>query len=292
MTELAYINGVFCPIADAKVSIEDRGFQFGDGVYEVVVAYDGRPFLLDEHLMRLRRSLAAIGLDFDPDPLEGIIAEGLERSGLGDAMVYLQVTRGAGSRNHNIPAGLTPTVVMTFKPRPVVPEELRRRGARVMTTLDTRWANCYVKAITLLPNVLAKNEALKKNCDDAIFVTASGEVRECTAANLFMVRGGNIQIPPRTEAILRGVTQGFVIDCASAIGLEVQERAFNVDMLRQADEVFMSGTTVEVLGITTIDDRPVGDGRVGPITDRLYAEFLKRACGIASPVAAPNAATP
>ena len=278
MPELAYVNGVFGPIAEATVSIEDRGFQFGDGVYEVIVAYDGRLFLLELHMRRLRRSAAAIMLDydFDEDPLEPVIAEGLRRCGFLDALVYVQLTRGVAPRSHEIPENITPTVVMTFKPLPVVPDELRQRGARMMTTLDTRWANCYVKAIILLPNVIAKNEALRRGYDDAIFVTETGEVRECTAYNLFIAKDGKLTIPPRTESILHGVTQGLLLECAAAIGLKVNEEAFDIATLCAADEVFMSGTTVDALGITSVNDQPIGDGRVGPITRRLYEEFVKR----------------
>jgi D-alanine transaminase len=285
MTELGYVNGVFCPLAEAKVSIEDRGFQFGDGVYEVVAAYGGRPFLLDAHMARLRRSLAAIGLayDLERDPLEPIINEGLSRSGITqDAMIYIQITRGACPRSHVIPSQVKPTVVMTFKPLPEVPDDLRRRGAKVMTTPETRWSNCYIKAITLLPNVLAKNEAVRRGYDDAVFVTTTGEVRECSAANVFIVNGKDMTIPPRTESILHGVTQGVLLECASRIGLTVTERAFDVETLLQAGEVLMSSTTTEVLGITTVDGQPIGDGTVGPVTGQLYREFKARTRAVAA----------
>ncbi len=278
MGELAYVNGVFGPIGGANVSIEDRGFQFGDGIYEVIAAYDGNLFLVEKHMQRLRRSAAGILLDYDFEgrPLEPIIAEGLRRSELREALIYVQITRGAAPRSHAIPAGLTPTVVMTFKSLPRLPEGLRERGARVITTLDNRWANCYIKAITLLPNVLAKNGAIQRGYDDAIFMTAEGEVRECTSANIFIVSAGTLLIPPRNESILHGVTQGFLIELASAIGLSVHEQVVRLESLRGADEVFMSGTAAEVLGITSIDDTSVGDGRVGSITRRLYKEFLRQ----------------
>ena len=278
MPELAYVNGVFGPPADAMVSIEDRGFQFGDGIYEVIVAYDGRLFLLEPHMRRLRRSAAGIGLDFDFDanPLAPIIADGLRRSGLDDALVYVQLTRGVAPRSDAIPEGLTPTVVMTFKPLPAVPEELRQRGARVMTTLDTRWRNCYIKTITRLPNLLAYNEALRRGYDDAVFVTQTGQVRECTSSNVFIAQGDRLVTPPRTESVLHGVTQEFLVDCAVAISLKTEERAFDVESLLAADEVFMSGTTVEVLAITAVDDKPIGTGLVGPISQRLYREFKRR----------------
>lgn len=279
MPELAYLNGSFGPIASAVVSIEDRGFQFGDAVYEVIAVYNGRPFLLEQHLTRLRRSLAGIGIEFDVKHagLEASIHEGIRRSGFTDTMVYIQISRGAAPRSHAIPEGLTPTVVMTFKALPGVPDDLRERGASVMTTREIRWAHCYIKAVTLLPNILAKNESLRRGYDDAIFVTDGGEVRECTSSNIFIARRGELLMPPRTEAVLHGITQGYLLACAEGIGLPIREQAFNADALRAADEAFMSGSISEVLGITRIDDRPVGDGTVGPITRRLYAEFMRRA---------------
>lgn len=281
MPELAYLNGTFGPVDQARVSIEDRGFQFGDGVYEVVVAYNGRPFLLDRHMHRLRESLSGIEMAFDfaAQPIERFVEEGLRRSELREALIYIQITRGAAPRMHVAPANLTPTVVMTFKPLVPLSDELRRRGARVMTTVDDRWSNCYIKAITLLPNILAKNRAARRGYDDAIFVTATGEVRECTASNIFIISGGALSIPPRNQSILHGVTQGFLMELAAAIGLPLREEIVNIEALRRADEVFLSGTASEVLAITSIDDRAVGEGKVGPITRRLYEEFLRRTRG-------------
>ena len=278
MPELAYVNGSFLPISEATVSIDDRGFQFGDGVYEVMVTYDGLVFQMNAHMQRLRRSADGIGLvyDFDAQPLEPVIRDGLERSGLADAMIYVQLTRGVAPRVHVIPEGLAPTVVMTFKPRPIVEAEIARRGLSVMTAPESRWSKCYIKAITLLPNVLAWTEAKRRGYDDAIFVTDAGEVRECTASNIFIVIGGVLQYPPRTEAVLHGVTQGFLLECATGLDVEVREKAFDVDTLRGANEVFLSGTTVEVLAITSIDGQAVGDGKVGPVTQRLHREFSRR----------------
>ncbi|MBU0719440.1 MAG: aminotransferase class IV [Planctomycetes bacterium] len=282
MMELAYVNGTFGPIAEAKVSIEDRGFQFGDAVYEVIASYHGELFQFDAHLRRLRGSAAGIGLEFDFDayPLESVIVEGLERTGLRDATVYIQITRGVAPRCHVVEKTPTPTVVMTFKPRVEVPEDLRKRGIRAMTILDQRWANCFIKAVTLLPNVLARQEALRRGYDDAIFVTATGEVRECVAANLFIVEQGRITIPPRTASILHGVRQAFVIECAAELGFTVEERAFDVETMCRADEVLMSSTAIEVLGVTRIDGRTIGDGKVGPITKQLYAELCRCTRGL------------
>lgn len=278
MPELAYVNGVFTDLCDAKVSVEDRGFQFGDGVYEVVVSHSGRIFLLEQHMRRLKGSLEAIQIAYDlaANPLEPIIAEGIQRSGLTDAMVYIQITRGVAPRSHTIPKRITPTLVMTFKPFPEIPDEVRRRGAAIMTMRDTRWTKCYIKAITLLPNVLAKTEAVHRGFDDALFVDDAGQVRECTSANVFLVSDRQIVSPPRTEAVLHGITQAFLFECAAAAGCRVAEQSFDVDALIHADEVFVSSSLVEVLGVTSIDGHQIADGSVGPMTQRLLDEYRKQ----------------
>ena len=277
-SELAYLNGKFLPLDRAFVSIEDRGFQFGDSVYEVIAVYDGRPFLAERHLERLRRSTAAIQLDLDLDALNlpEVIREGLERSGLGDALVYIQLTRGYAPRSHLVPARTTPTVVLTFKRLVTPSEETYARGVSVMTTREIRWAHCFIKAVTLLPNVLARTEAHRRGYDDAIFVTDAGEVREGTSSNVFVVQDGAVHLPPRTEAVLHGITQSVILGCAETVGVPVVERAFDVDFLHAADEVFLSSTTIEVLGVTAVDDQPVGAGKVGPITRKLHGELRRR----------------
>lgn len=273
--ELAYVNGVWGPIGEAKISIDDRGYQFGDGVYEVVAAYQGRPCLLDRHMARFRRSAAAIhlGYDFDAQPIEPLILDGLRRSGIADAMVYIQMTRGVAPRSHVIPPNMKPTVVLTVRPLPRVPDEDRRRGARLMTARDTRWDHCYIKAITLLPNILARNEAIRHGYDDALFVTADGEIMECTSSNVFLLHGKKLCLPARTEAILHGVTQAFLIECAESIGLAVEERRCDLNLLASADEAMMSSTTIEVLGVTSVDGKPVGRGVVGPVTEALLKAY-------------------
>lgn len=277
MPDIACVNGLFSLLADARVSVEDRGFQFGDGVYEVIAVYGGRPFLLDRHMRRLKTSASAIGIpyDFDVYPLDKVIAEGLRRSEYVDALVYIQITRGAAPRSHIIPPGLQPTTVLTFRPLPEVSADLRARGAALMTAPDDRWGRCYIKAITLLPNILARNEAIGRGFDDALFVGAAGEVRECTSANIFMVRGDAILTPPRDESVLHGVTQDFLQECALAIGMHMVEERFNVPALVTAEETFMSSTSSEVLAVTRIDQHAIGTGP-GPRTSRLFDEFRTR----------------
>jgi len=279
MPELAYVNSEFVTLDRAVVSVEDRGFQFGDAVYEVIVSYHGKLFLPDEHMKRLRQSAAGIRLDypFDQKPLVPIMQEGLRRSELREAMIYIQLTRGAAPRNIVIPPNIAPTTVMTFRHRPTVTEETRRRGLRVLTVPDIRWSNCFIKAVTLLPNMLARDEAVRQGCDDAVFVTHDGQVRECTASNIFIVKNGKVLTPRRTQAILHGVTQLFVMRCAESLRIPLEERDILVELLRTADEAFLSSTTSEVLGITSLDGKPIADGHVGPLTRRLHDEFVRQA---------------
>jgi len=279
MPEVAYINGTFCPINEATVSIEDRGFQFGDSIYEVIFAYGRKLFELDAHLKRLRASLKAIDLAFDIEAsgLTQAMREGVTRCEFEDVMVYLQITRGVAPRVHTIPDGLVPTVVMTFKEIPTISSELQKRGARLKTFPEVRWANCYIKATTLLPNILAKTRAKKAGYDDAVFVTEEGEVRESTSANVYIVEGKSVIFPRRNESVLHGVTQHFLMRCAQALGLEMQEGVIPLERLMAADEVFISSTAVEVLGVTCVDGKAIATGEVGPVVRSLHEEFCRRA---------------
>lgn len=278
MRELAYVNGVFQAISQATVSIEDRGFQFGDGVYEVVTCFDGRPFLLEQHLERLVKSLAAIQIDFDVQILPDIIREGVRRSTLPDApdsMVYIQITRGVASRIHAIPSEMTPTVIITFKPPPPFTDSMRLRGIRVQTIEDPRWTKCFVKAITLLPNILAKTEARRQGYDDAVFTAADGTVRESTSSNIFIVNDGCLITPPLDDHVLHGITRWFLLRRAPELGISVQERAFDVATMFAADEAFLSSTTAEALGIVRVNAQTIGQGTVGPVTRRLYDDLVE-----------------
>ncbi len=281
MPELAYVNGTFCELHEAKVSVEDRGFQFADGVYEVLVAYDGKPFRLAEHLERLSISLESIDLSFDlkQHRIEETIIEGIARSRFDTSMVYLQITRGAAPRSLACPEGVSPTVVMTFKPKPVVDPDLRSRGLSVVTVPELRWSRCHVKSIALLPNSIIKNDAVRRGYDDAIFVDGANTVREATAANVFAVIDGMLTTPPSNTSILLGVTRGYILDCASMLGLQFQERDVTLEELARADEVMLSSTTIDVLSVTRLDDQPVADGRPGPVAGQLYEKMNTAAAG-------------
>lgn len=275
MPDIGYVNGRFSDLAEAVVPIEDRGFQFADGVYEVLVAPKRKPFRLDEHLARCRRSTDAIDLDVDYDALNlpAVIVEGIRRCEYEDVLVYLQITRGVAPRDHIFPAKYTPTVVATFKRMPVYDESLRRNGIAVETAADIRWKKCSVKSIALLPAVLIKNAARKRGFFDAIITGDDGIVRETSAANVFIVRNGTIHTPPASDAILHGVTRAYLIECAQRLSIAIEEADFPIEALLSADEVFISSTTMDVMPVTSVDGHTIGTGKPGPITGRLYDFF-------------------
>lgn len=276
MPELAYVNGRFCDLADATVSIEDRGFQFADSVYEVVVGYGKTVFRLEEHLDRLRRSLALIDMDIDLEGinLEGVIHEGIEEAGFSETMVYIQVTRGVQSRSHVYGDGIEPTVIATFKPKPVIDPSVRDRGISVVTVEDFRWPRCQIKAVALLPNVLAKNRALRDGFDDAIFVSSTGNIREATSANVFAVRDRTLITPSTDEPILHGVTRKYILECAGKVDLATGEMPLTVSNLESAEEAFLSSSTIDIMPVTGVNGKTVANGKPGPVTQLLYRVFL------------------
>ena len=282
MAEIAYVNGAFVPLAEAVVSVEDSGFQFADGVYEVVIVYGAEAFRLDAHLARLRRSLHLIDMevDFEAFGLESVIREGVARAGFDETLVYLQITRGGQPRAHVYDRNIAPTVVATFKRKRALDVRLRERGIALTTVEDFRWSRCEIKSIGLLPNVIAKNRAVRDGFDDALFVGPDGCIREATSANVFAIAGGALITPATDASILHGVTRGYVLECAAGAGIACREAALTVEVLQSANEAFISSTTVDILPIRTIDGRTVGSRVPGPITKRLYEAFLDGLPGV------------
>jgi D-alanine transaminase len=271
MPELAYLNGEFLPIDKALVPIEDRGYQFGDAVYEFIASYNGRLFYLEEHLDRLDRSLK--GLSFPPVSRETILKAVLtlfEKAEIQRAGIYIQVSRGVSPRNHAFPDDVHPQIVMTIREVEEKPPELRKNGAAAITVEDFRWGRCDLKTVQLLPNVLAKQKALTAGVFDAVFVSSEGVVREATSSNICIVADGTVITHPLTPQILPGITRMVVIDLCREVDIPVLERFFKTDALYGAEEAFLTGTVTEVLPIVTIDGHRIGDGQVGPVTARLY----------------------
>ncbi len=274
MPNVAFINGAFVPLAEAKVSIEDRGFQFGDGVYEVIRTYKGRPFSLDAHLARLDRSAAALELTQPYSRAEWTrhVLEGVKRAAYPEAKVYIQITRGVAPRDHAYSDDATPTVVMTIREFHPLDRSVQATGVEAMTTEDIRWGRCDIKSVNLLANVLARQQVKQAQVFEAILVN-EGLVTEGAVSNVMVVQGGMVVTAPEGPRILSGVTRAVVLDLALKEGLPIQERFVSRAALYQADEVFLTGTTVEVLAVIRIDGKIIGDGRPGPITQRLAASF-------------------
>lgn len=261
------------PGEELHISAEDRGYYFGDGIYEVIRVYGGRCFQKAAHLQRLARSAVETRIAL-PCPI-GEIGERLERllavEQIADGTIYVQITRGAAPRAHAFPSGAAPILhaYCTVTPRPL---EAILHGIRALTVPDIRWLRCDIKTLNLLPNVLAKQQALDRGADDCIF-HRDGIVTECVSSNLMIVREGEIWTHPADCFILGGVTRSAVLELAEAIGLPLQERIFSLEELRSADEVFLTSTIMEVTPIVTIDGRPVGNGVPGPRTRLLQAAF-------------------
>lgn len=277
MPEVAFVNGRFMPLAEAVVSVEDRGFQFADGVYEVVASYEGRPFAMEPHLRRLEHSLAAlrIGLDIHAYGVEGLVREGIARSGFAETLVYIQITRGAAPRHHEFPARETPpTVVMTVKElrRPASP--LYQTGVKVVSSPDLRWKRCDIKSTSLLANILAKQQASEAGAFEALLVDGEGRVNEGSSTSAFCVRQGQIWTAPAGPHILPSITRGLLLDLARQCGIGVREAFCALEDYCRADEVFLAGTTTEAMPVVRIDDRQVADGKPGPVTGRLRQAFL------------------
>lgn len=274
---IIYLNGEYLPKAQAALSIEDRGVLFGDGVYEVLRFYHGRPLRMEAHLERLRRSMKGIRLD-EPEQvahLPRISMELVQRNNLPDAKVYWQVTRGAAPRDHLFPAApVQPTVLAIAYPASPLEPAGQVPAWRAILVEDLRWSCCWIKSLMLMPNVLARNQAHQANCQEAI-LHRQGRVTEGSSSNAFIVRDGTLWTHPADQWILDGVTRRLVLELAHQQGLPVREEAFTVDQLLAADEVLLTGTTTHVAAVTHVDGRTIGSGKIGPVAQQLHRAFVQ-----------------
>lgn len=276
----ALLNGRFIPLEEAVVSVENRGFQFGEGIYEVIRVYRGRPFELDRHLRRMQSSLEALGIDLG-DGMQQLVSQALElltRSGLNEASIYLQVTTGEAHRSHLAPLDLTPTTFAVVTPASPPAEHLRQEGIKVITAPDSRWSMCYVKTTMLLPNTLARRRAFEAGCQDALFIR-DGFLMESTAGNAFAVFGDTLCTAPKSNYILHGVTREVVLQLAAREGIPCNEGPIPANKLYGADELFITGTVSELLPVTSVDGRSIGSGRPGPMFTRLLELYRRYATG-------------
>jgi D-alanine transaminase len=276
MPRISYVNGRYLPHRQATVHIEDRGYQFADGVYEVISVQGGGLVDIGPHLARLTRSLKELGI---PPPmadsgLRHIIAEMVRRNRVINGMVYLQITRGIASRDHAWPRGLRPSLVVNAKSTQGPPEKIRKQGCAVISQPDIRWKRPDIKSISLLPNVLAKQAARDAGAFEALMLDADGHVTEGSSTNVWMVtKKGRLVTRTPDGAILDGVTRRAVIELARAAGLAFEERPFSLRQAKGAAEVFLTSTTAFVVPVVKIDGVVVGNGKPGPFTKRLDADY-------------------
>ena len=275
MKQIVYLNGKFLPLGKARVSALDRGFLFGDAVYEVIPSYEGRLFRLHHHLERLEQSLSAIRMTnpLAAEQWQDLLRTLIERNPGIDQAVYLQVTRGApDKRDHAIPRDLAPTLFAMSAPLPPRAPYIAERGIAAITLDDIRWRHCHIKSTNLLPNVLLRQEALDNEAEEAILLRA-GEVTEGAATNLFLVRSGEILTPPKDELVLPGITRDLILELAADADLPYAERTILDRELETADEIWLTSSMREVVPVTRLNSRPVGNGRPGPIWQRMSELF-------------------
>ena len=275
-----YLDGRFMPLADAKVSVLDRGFVFGDGVYELVPVYSRKPFRLEEHLRRLQHSLDGIrlanphGVAVWRELIEQLVAQ----QDFDDQSVYLQITRGAAPRDHAFPVGVAPSVFMFAQPLVSATEAQKAAGVCAVTAPDIRWGRCDIKAISLLANVLARQQAVEAGCAETVMLR-DGFLSEGAASNIFAVKNGVLLTPPPSRLILTGITYDVVMELAAAHGIPAELRAIGEVELRAADELWMTSSTKEIMPIVSLDGAPVGDGKQGSMArqmDALYQQFKQQ----------------
>lgn len=282
MPRYAYVNGRYFQHGDAAVHIEDRGYQFGDGVYEVIPVAAGQAVDEGPHLDRLERSLAELRIDM-PVPrrsLELICGEMLRRNGLRNGLVYIQVTRGVAPRNHSFPASARPSLVIATKRINFAGESKFDKGVSVITVPDRRWERRDIKTTNLLPNCLAKQEAVEAGAYEALQVDRDGNVTEGTSSNAWIVtRGGRLVTRHLSSDILHGVTRRTILAIAMEEGIAFEERPFTVEEALDAGEAFVTSATSFVTPVVSIDGKPIGEGKPGPLTRRLLAWYRDYVAG-------------
>jgi len=273
-----YLNGEFLRVDEAKVSVLDRGFIFGDGIYEVVPVYQGNAFRMAEHLDRLDRSLAALRIapPFDRSGWIDLIQQLLDRSNLDTCIVYLQVTRGVAKRDHPFPMpAVTPTVFGMIAPWSPPPAAQREQGLSAISIPDERWLHCEIKSVSLLGNVLANQQAVDAHVDE-VLQFRDGYLTEGASTNIWVVSGGKLLAPPKNNLILEGIRYGLMGELAAEAGIPFESRRISQEEVEQADELMLSSATKEVLAIVSLDSKPVGTGKPGPVFEQLRAGYDAR----------------
>jgi D-alanine transaminase len=279
MNNQVYLNGSFLPLKDAQISVMDRGFLFGDSIYEVIPAYNGRLFRLSHHLKRLSNGLHEIGMDnpLSEDEWSSILNRLIQQNPKQDQSIYLQVTRGpAEKRDHTIPDTAQPTIFAMVTPIQDEPSE--NSGIAAITLDDVRWRLCNIKATTLLANVLLKQQAKEAGAIEAILIR-DGEAMEGAASNLFIVSNGELITPPKSNFLLPGITRDLILELAAKNAIPHTERPIQEGELRTADEIWLTSSTKEIMPVISLDDNPVADAKPGAVYKQMsaiYTEYKDR----------------
>jgi len=274
---LAYVNDVFVPLEDACVHIEDRGFQFADGVYEVVACFSGTYLDLKPHLQRLKRSCKAISIDLPKNmgELESLVHQAYDNNPFEDAMVYIQVTRGVAPRAHAVTQKLSPTFIITVRELPKPSNENLASGMKAITLSDIRWKHCEIKSIALLASVLGKQEALRQQVDESFWLDMDNHVLEGCATNVFALIHGVLVTHPLDHQVLGGITRKMVLEAANALSIAIEERKWRLDE-SGLSECMISSTTLAVMPVCEINHQAVGDGKPGHVSLQLREHLLKQ----------------
>ena len=271
---MIYLNGSFIPIEDARISVLDRGFIFGDGVYEVIPVYSHRPFRLTEHLRRLQKSLDGIQLKNPFTEIEwtGLVEQIIANNEGDDQYLYLHITRGVAPRDHSFPKEVIPTVFIMSAPLVIASKELNATGVSAITAYDNRWLRCDIKAISLLPNVLLRQMAVDSDATETLLLR-DGFLTEGSASNIFVVKNNLLLVPPKSHLMLPGITYDVVLELADKYQIPYEIREIPENDLRTADEILLTSSTKEIMSITLLDGKKVGSGKPGEVFKQMYQYY-------------------
>lgn len=271
---IVYLNGELTPLSEARIPVLDRGFIFGDGIYEVIPMYGRKPFRGVQHLARLTRSLDSIGIPNPHDQAQwlALIDQVVEANGLQDQMIYIQVTRGVAKRAHAFPKEVIPTVLVMTNPMVLPSAAAVQNGVACVTMEDRRWLNCQIKSTSLLGNVLAAQYAAENEVTEAIQFR-DGFLSEASSSNVWVVKDGKIAAPPKDNLILEGIRYGLMEELCAEQGITLEARRITREEVFAADELILSSASKEVLPVVTLDDQQVGSGRPGPVFAKVYAAY-------------------
>ena len=271
---MIYLNGSFIPIEDARISVLDRGFIFGDGVYEVISVYSHIPFRLTEHLRRLQKSLDGIQLKNPHTDIEWekLITQIIANNEGEDQSIYLHITRGVAPRNHAFPKEVAPTIFIMSSPLIAAPKELIVTGVSAITANDNRWSRCDIKAISLLPNVLLRQMASDSDATETLLLR-DGFLSEGSASSIFIVKNKILLVPPKSNFMLPGITYDVVLELAVKYQMPYKIREISENDLRSSDEILLASSTKEIMSITLLDGKKVGSGKPGEVFAQLYQHY-------------------